>query len=150
MLAVLVGDNSKSAVAELIFGPGRTSGAWVSESVAALPLPALSKLNSRMLQYFVRRFSLKRGALLFGKLLPVGIGAIVGAIGNWLVGKKIVRNAADGIRPTAGALAGHLACAADHALGGLVLPNVRSRRISGGNDEELAALISSGIGLSGS
>jgi len=92
VLAVLVGDNSKDAVAELM-GPGRTSGAWVSESMASLPLPTISKLNSRMLKYFVKRFTLKRGALLFGKLLPVGIGAIIGAIGNRLVGKKIVRNA---------------------------------------------------------
>ncbi len=92
VLAVLVGDNSKTAVAELL-GPGRTSGAWVSESVASLPLPAVSKLNSQMLKYFVRRFTLKRGALMFGKLLPVGIGAIIGAVGNRLVAKKIVRNA---------------------------------------------------------
>jgi hypothetical protein len=92
VLAVLVGDNSKNAVAELI-GGARTSGGWVSESVATLPLPAVSKLNSRMLKYFVKRFTLKRGALMFGKLLPVGIGAIVGAVGNRLVGKKIVRNA---------------------------------------------------------
>ncbi|BBZ40885.1 hypothetical protein [Mycobacterium conspicuum] len=98
VLAVLVGDNSKSAVAELI-GPGRTSGAWVSESVASLPLPTMSKLNSRMLKYFVRRFALKRGALLVGKLLPVGIGAIIGAVGNRLVGKKIVRNARRGFGP---------------------------------------------------
>jgi hypothetical protein len=92
VLAVLVGDNSKSGVAELI-GPGRTGGAWVSESVASLPLPTVSKLNSRMLKYFVRRFTLKRGALLLGKLLPVGIGAIIGAVGNRLVGNKIIRNA---------------------------------------------------------
>ena len=92
VLAVLVGDNSKTAVAELI-GPGRTSGGWVSESVASLPLPTVSKLNSRMFKYFVKRFALKRGALVFGKLLPAGIGAVIGAIGNRLVGRKIVRNA---------------------------------------------------------
>jgi hypothetical protein len=92
VLAVLVGDNSKTAVAELI-GPGRTSGAWVSESVASLPLPTVSRLNSRMLKYFVKRFTVKRGVLVFGKLLPVGIGGGIGAVGNRLAGKKIVRNA---------------------------------------------------------
>ncbi|MCV7196008.1 hypothetical protein [Mycobacterium angelicum] len=92
VLAVLVGDSGKNAVAEVI-GSGRTTGGWVSESMASLPLPAVSKLNSKMLKYFVKRFALKRGALMFGKLLPVGIGAIVGAIGNRLVGRKIVRNA---------------------------------------------------------
>ncbi|WP_421846051.1 hypothetical protein [Mycobacterium sp.] len=92
VLAVLVGDNGSNALAELI-GSSRTNGSWVSESIASLPLPAISKLNSRMVKYFVRRFALKRGVLMFGKLLPVGIGAIVGAIGNRLVGKKLVRNA---------------------------------------------------------
>ncbi|MGH3635951.1 hypothetical protein [Mycobacterium sp.] len=92
VLAVLVGDDSKRAIAELI-GPGRTSGAWLSEGVASLPMPSLSRLNSRLLSYAVRRYTLGRGALLFGKLLPVGIGAAIGATGNRLVGKKIVRNA---------------------------------------------------------
>lgn len=92
ILAVLVGDNSKAAVSELI-GPGRTSGGWVSESMASLPLPAVSKLNTRMFKYFVKRFALKRGALMFGKLMPVGIGAIIGAIGNRMIGKRLVRNA---------------------------------------------------------
>ena len=49
-------------------------------------------MNARLLKRAVRRFALRRGALLFGKILPVGIGAVIGAIGNRMVGKKIVRN----------------------------------------------------------
>jgi hypothetical protein len=92
VLSVLVGDDSKQAMAELI-GGGRTSGAWLSEGVASLPMPALSQLNSRLLKRAVRRFTLRRSALLFGKILPVGIGALIGATGNRLASKKIVRNA---------------------------------------------------------
>lgn len=92
VLAVLVGDNSERAVAQLI-GPGRTQGGWVSESLAAVPLSSMSRLNSRLLKSWVRRYTLRRGALLFGKLLPVGIGVVVGAVGNYLAGKKIIRNA---------------------------------------------------------
>ncbi|ORV16468.1 hypothetical protein [Mycobacterium celatum] len=92
VLTVLVGDDSKHALAELI-GPGRTNGAWLSDGVATLPMPAVSQLNSRLLKYAVKRYTLRRGALLFGKLLPVGIGALIGAVGNRMVGKKIVRNA---------------------------------------------------------
>jgi hypothetical protein len=92
VLAVLVGDDSKRAVAELI-GPGRTSGGWLTDGMASLPLPAVSQLNSRLLKYVVRRYTLRRGALMFGKLLPVGLGAAIGGVGNRLVGKKIVRNA---------------------------------------------------------
>src|ERR1700752_1356499 len=92
VLAVLVGDDSKHAVSDLI-GPCRASGAWLSDGAATLPLPAVSQLNSRLLRYFVKRYTLKRGAIAFGKLLPVGIGAVVGGVGNRLMGKKIIANA---------------------------------------------------------
>jgi len=92
VLAVLVGEDSKHAVADLL-GPGRTKGAWLSDGAATLPLPAVSQLNSRLLRYFVKRYTLKRGAIAFGKLLPVGIGAVVGGVGNRLMGKRIIANA---------------------------------------------------------
>lgn len=92
VLAVLVGEDGKRAVADLI-GPGRTNGAWLGEGAAALPLPAVSQINSRLLKYFVKKYTLKRGALAFGKMLPIGIGAVIGGGGNRLMGKKIVNNA---------------------------------------------------------
>lgn len=92
VLSVLVGDNGKQAIVQLI-GPSRTNGGWIAEGVAALPLSSMSGLNSRLLKSWVRRYTVRRGALVFGKLLPVGIGIIVGAVGNYLAGRKIVRNA---------------------------------------------------------
>lgn len=92
VLAVLVGEDGRRAVADLI-GPGRTSGSWMADGAASLPLPAVSQLNSRLMKYFVKRYALKRGAIAFGKLLPVGVGAVVGGVGNRMMGKKIVGNA---------------------------------------------------------
>jgi len=92
VLSVLVGDNGKQAISQLV-GPGRTNGGWISESLAALPMSSMAQLNSRLLKSWVRRYTVRRGALLFGKLLPVGLGVVVGAVGNYLAGKKIIRNA---------------------------------------------------------
>jgi hypothetical protein len=92
VLAVLVGEDSKHAIADLV-GPGRTKGAWLSDGAATLPLPAVSQLNSRLLRYFVKRYTLRRGAIIIGKLLPVGIGAVVGGVGNRLMGKRIIEHA---------------------------------------------------------
>ena len=92
VLAVLVGEESKGAITDLI-GPSRTSGAWLTEGAEMIPLPALSQLNTRLMRYFVKRFTLKRSAMAFGKMLPVGIGAAVGGGGNRMMGKKIVNNA---------------------------------------------------------
>jgi hypothetical protein len=92
VLAVLVGEDGKHAIAELL-GPSRTSGGWLADGAASLPLPAVSQLNGRLLKYFVKKYTLKRGAIAFGKLLPVGIGAVLGGVGNRLMGRKIVANA---------------------------------------------------------
>ncbi|HTQ15865.1 hypothetical protein [Mycobacterium sp.] len=100
VLAVLVGDDSRRAIGELI-GPGRTNGGWLAEGMASLPMSSLSRLNSKLLKYAVKRYAMKRGALMFGKMLPVGVGAAVGGVGNRMVGKKIVNNSrqAFGIPP---------------------------------------------------
>ncbi|GLP80011.1 hypothetical protein [Mycobacterium antarcticum] len=92
VLAVLVGDDGKRAVTDLI-GSGRTGGAWLADGAASLPLPAVSQLNGRLLKFFVKKYALKRGAIAFGKLLPVGIGAVIGGVGNRAMGKKIIANA---------------------------------------------------------
>jgi hypothetical protein len=92
VLSVLVGDDSRRAIGELI-GPARTNGGWLAEGMASLPLSSLARLNARMLKYFIKRYTVRRGALMFGKMLPVGIGAAVGGVGNRMVGKKIVHNA---------------------------------------------------------
>lgn len=98
LLSVLVGDDSKQAVTSLI-GPSRTNGGWIAEGVTALPLSSMSGLNSRLLKAWVKRYTVRRSALVFGKLLPVGIGIVVGAVGNHLAGKKIVRNAHQAFGP---------------------------------------------------
>jgi len=91
VLAVLVGDDGRRAIGELI-GPSRTNGGWLAEGMASLPLPTLARFNTRMVKFFVKRYTVRRGALMFGKMLPVGIGAVVGGAGNRIVGKKIVDN----------------------------------------------------------
>ena len=37
--------------------------------------------------------------LAFGKLLPVGLGAVIGAVGNRMMGKKIIGNARKAFGP---------------------------------------------------
>lgn len=98
VLAVLVGEDSKHAIADLV-GPGRTRGAWLSESAISLPLPAVSQLNNRLMRYFVKRYALRRGTIALGKMLPMGLGAVVGGGGNRIMGKKIISNARNAFGP---------------------------------------------------
>ena len=45
------------------------------------------------MHYFVKKYTIKRTAMAFGKMLPVGIGAVIGGGGNRLMGRKIIDNA---------------------------------------------------------
>jgi hypothetical protein len=81
VLAALIGDDTNRALGELI-GPGRTNGGWLAEGMASLPMPTLARLNTRMLKYAVKKYTVRRGALMFGKMLPVGIGAAIGGVGR--------------------------------------------------------------------
>jgi hypothetical protein len=98
VLSVLVGEDSRHAIAELV-GTARTSGGWLTDSAATLPLPVLSQLNTRLLRYFVKRYTLRRSTIALGKLLPMGVGAAVGGLGNRVMGKKIVANARKAFGP---------------------------------------------------
>jgi hypothetical protein len=98
VLSVLVGEEGRRAVADLI-GLGRTRGAWLSDSAAMLPLPALSQLNNRLLKYFVRRYALRRTTVALGKMLPAGAGAVIGGVGNRMMAKKIIANAQKAFGP---------------------------------------------------
>ncbi|WP_374198675.1 hypothetical protein [Mycobacterium sp. MYCO198283] len=92
VLAALVGEDGRTAVRDLL-GPGRTKGgAWIGEATASLPLPAMTQLNNRLVKYFVKRYALRRGAMAFGKALPLGLGAVVGGGGNRLLGRRIIEN----------------------------------------------------------
>lgn len=97
VLSVLVGEEGKGAVKELL-GSGRTGGAWLAEA-ELLPLPVVSQLNSKLMQHFVKKYTIKRTAMAFGKMLPVGIGAVVGGGGNRMMGRKIVSNARTAFGP---------------------------------------------------
>ena len=115
VLAVLVGEDGKHAVADLI-GPGRTSGALAGRrrGVAAAACGVAAERRG-CCKFFVKKYALKRGAIAFGKLLPVGIGAVVGGVGNRMMGKKIIANARMAFGNSAAAVAGDAARAARSA-----------------------------------
>lgn len=99
VLAVLAGgEDGKHAVANVL-GSGRIQGGWLSEGAAAIPMAGVSQINSRAVRYFAKKWAVKRTAVAAGKLLPLGLGAVIGGVGNWLIGRKFTQNAEDAFGP---------------------------------------------------
>ncbi len=97
VLAVALGEEGLTALGKLV-GGGRTT-ALRQLSAGALPGANLSAFNRKMLSKVMRKFTIKRAPLIVGKLLPAGIGATIGAVGNRALGKRIVVNSREAFGP---------------------------------------------------
>ncbi|MFI6866438.1 hypothetical protein [Nocardia sp. NPDC050406] len=56
-------------------------------------LPVVRNVDNAMARRFITQFIVKRGVLMFGRTLPAGIGAVIGAVGNRALGKAVIANA---------------------------------------------------------
>ncbi|QKT06826.1 hypothetical protein HUN08_06170 [Gordonia sp. X0973] len=91
VLSVALGEEGMSALSRLV---GSTRSTAIKQlSSTAIPGANLSAFNQKMLNKVLRKFTVKRAPMILGKLLPAGIGAGIGAVGNRALGKKIIANA---------------------------------------------------------
>ncbi|GAC70787.1 hypothetical protein [Gordonia soli] len=90
VLAVALGEEGVLALGKLVGGRG---GALRRLGGAAIPGGGLSGLNKKLITKLTRKFAIKRAPLIFGKLMPAGIGAVIGGAGNRALGKRVITNA---------------------------------------------------------
>ncbi|CAM2863991.1 hypothetical protein SKPI104516_07015 [Skermania piniformis] len=95
VLAVALGDTGMQIVQRTV---GRSSKNWASTMLAG-NIPGLSGMNDSLLKRFVIRYITRRSLLMFGKIIPAGIGAVIGGIGNRAIGKQVVNNARKAFGP---------------------------------------------------
>ncbi|MFM9878048.1 MAG: hypothetical protein ACKVOG_09440, partial [Rhodoglobus sp.] len=53
----------------------------------------------RIKRTFIKRYAVAQGTNVVGRLIPFGIGAVIGGGGNHLLGRQIVRTAREGFGP---------------------------------------------------
>lgn len=75
-------------------GPARTAF-WGELITKSLPRAVVGPIADRLKKSFVKRFSVAQGTNIVGRLLPFGIGAVIGGGGNHLLGRQIVRLSRD-------------------------------------------------------
>jgi len=75
-------------------GPAKTA-LWGELVSSALPQAVVGPLADQLKRRFLKRFGVTQGTNVLGRLIPFGIGAIIGGGGNHLLGRQIVRSARD-------------------------------------------------------
>lgn len=78
-------------------GPVRTKF-WGELVTKSLPQAAMGQIADRLKKTFVKRFALTQGTNVIGRVIPFGIGAVVGGTGNNLLGRQIVRSSREAFR----------------------------------------------------
>ena len=94
VLAVVLGDSGMEIVQKSV---GTSAKNW--GTVFADKLPGLSGMNDSLIKRFIVRFLTKRAALMAGKVVPAGIGAVIGGFGNRALGKATINNARKAFGP---------------------------------------------------
>ncbi|WP_459549958.1 hypothetical protein [Nocardia sp. X0981] len=94
VLAVVLGDAGMEIVQK---GIGTSAKNW--GTAFADRIPGLSGMNDSLLKRFIVRFLTKRAALMAGKVVPAGIGAVIGGVGNRALGKSTISNARKAFGP---------------------------------------------------
>lgn len=90
LLTTILGEDGAKAIGELsVF----TSGRWASQLLTKLPLGTVRAVNSTLTRRLVRTQATKQGALAFGRIMPFGVGAVVGATGARALSRTVIRNA---------------------------------------------------------
>lgn len=90
LLTTILGEDGAKAVGELgLF----SSGKWATQILTKLPLGTVKAVNSKLTRRLVRTQSATQGALAFGRIMPFGIGAVVGATGARALSRTVIRNA---------------------------------------------------------
>ncbi|MBC7291310.1 MAG: hypothetical protein H5T83_08255, partial [Actinotalea sp.] len=95
LMATVLGDQGSKAIS----GEVGLNGSWARTLLVNMPTTTIKRVNARLARRFLRRQAAKQGALAFGRLVPFGIGAVIGATGARALGRTVVHSARQAFGP---------------------------------------------------
>jgi hypothetical protein len=102
VMTMMLGDSGRDLLKQLASqaggGVGRTAF-WGELVTKSLPSAALGPIADRVQKMFVKRFTATQGGSIAGRLIPFGIGAVIGGSGNHLMGRRVVHSARTAFGP---------------------------------------------------
>lgn len=100
---LIVGEVAKDIITQFagqVTGTGPTRDAYWGEMVArSMPRYLVGQASKRIRDAFMRSFATSATGRTISRIIPFGIGAVVGGAGNRLLARRIVRHAAEGFGP---------------------------------------------------
>jgi hypothetical protein len=91
-------DLVKQIAGQVSGGTGKTAF-WGEMITKNLPRTVMGPVADRIKKTFLKKFAVAQGTNVVGRLIPFGVGAVIGGGGNHLLGRQIVRTAREGFGP---------------------------------------------------
>lgn len=98
VLLVLTGSKG-SAVVDTVVGDQGLAGLRTASSLSRVSGSALQGLNGRLTQLFLKQVTKRMRFAWLSKLMPLGIGAVLGTLANRKLGDQVIRHAAEQLDP---------------------------------------------------
>jgi len=103
VMTMMLGSGGSDLVRQLageVTGKGPTrSGFWGNMVTKSLPSSAMNHIADRIKHTFLKRFVVTQGTNVVGRMIPFGIGAVVGGSGNNILGRKVVKSSREAFGP---------------------------------------------------
>lgn len=96
LYAVVLGDSGSETVTKIAERFGKH---WGKKITSAIPAQAVRSANKALSHNFITKWGTKQGVLVLGREIPLGIGAGVGAGGNWLIARGTIKAARGAFGP---------------------------------------------------
>lgn len=111
VMAIMLGEEGTSLLCSLggqATGKGRgPTQAWGSAFARATPFSG-GTVRERIQKAFLHNLLKRQGTALLGRALPFGVGAVVGGVGNRMMGRAVVANAKKAFGPMPDTIPGEL------------------------------------------
>jgi len=102
VMTMVLGTAGSDLVKQLageVSGTGSRSAFWGETITKSLPKTVMGPIADRIKRTFMKKFAVAQGSNVVGRLIPFGVGAVIGGGGNHLLGRQIVRTAREGFGP---------------------------------------------------
>jgi hypothetical protein len=121
VMAIMLGEEGTTLLSSL---SGQASGqgkgptqAWGTLFSQRAPLAGFGSVRQQIQRAFLRNILKRQGTALLGRALPFGVGAVVGGVGNRMMGRTVIENAREAFGPMPVTIPGDLRSGASQPNG---------------------------------
>lgn len=105
VMAIMLGEEGTAMMQAVV---GRGAKPWAA-SLGGMSSGLLGTVGSGIRGQFMKRVVARQGTAMLGRALPLGVGAVVGGVGNHAMGRGVVKSSRKAFGPVPDTISGELA-----------------------------------------